>query len=86
MDLGVSSSTTAWIQNLTFVLSNFCCYMLDPLVEEFGWRRVGLAMGVMNGCGLALSAFANSAYYLFFSYTVMAGELRRWSLENLTLS
>ncbi|MPC29061.1 Monocarboxylate transporter 14 [Portunus trituberculatus] len=73
LDLGVSSSTTAWIQNLTFVLSNFCCYLMDPLVEEFGWRRVGLAMGVMNGCGLALSAFANSAHYLFFSYTVMAG-------------
>ncbi|XP_045123907.1 monocarboxylate transporter 11-like [Portunus trituberculatus] len=72
LDLGVSSSTTAWIQNLTFVLSNFCCYLMDPLVEEFGWRRVGLAMGVMNGCGLALSAFANSAHYLFFSYTVMA--------------
>ncbi|XP_050713861.1 monocarboxylate transporter 4-like isoform X2 [Eriocheir sinensis] len=72
-DHGASSSTTAWIQNLTFVLSNFCSYLLDPLVGEFGWRPVGIAMGLMNGCGLALSAFATSPAYLFFSYTVVAG-------------
>lgn len=72
-DHGASSSTTAWIQNLTFVLSNFCSYLLDPMVGEFGWRRVGIAMGLMNGCGLALSAFAISPAYLFFSYTFVAG-------------
>lgn len=70
--LGTSSTVTAWIQNLGLVLSALCCYLVDPLVEEFGWRMVSLVMGVMMAVGMSLSAFATSALDLFFTYSVLA--------------
>ena len=80
-----SSTLTAWIHNLAFVLSCYCTFLLDPLVEEYGWRKVTLVMSLMRSLGLALSAFAPSAYFLFFSYTIFAGEAvkDRFSLQYL---
>ncbi|KAK8385804.1 hypothetical protein O3P69_016523 [Scylla paramamosain] len=68
-----SSTVTAWIHNLAFVLSCYCTFLLDPLVEEYGWRQVTMVMGLMRSAGLAVSAFAPNAYFLFFSYTIFAG-------------
>ncbi|XP_050724653.1 monocarboxylate transporter 12-B-like isoform X2 [Eriocheir sinensis] len=70
--LNTSSTLTAWIYNLGLVLSAFCCYLVDPLVEEFGWRAASIAMGVMMSVGMSLSAFATSAFDLFFSYSLLA--------------
>lgn len=74
MDLNTSSTLTAWIHNLGLALSGFCCYLLDPLVQEFGWRGTSLAMGFMMFLGLSLSAFVTSATDLFFSYSVLASK------------
>ncbi|KAK8377231.1 hypothetical protein O3P69_013699 [Scylla paramamosain] len=70
--LQTSSIVTAWIQNLGMVLSALGCYLVDPMVEEFGWRNVSLAMGVMMALGMSLSAAATSAVDLFFTYSVLS--------------
>ncbi|MPD01711.1 hypothetical protein E2C01_097251 [Portunus trituberculatus] len=74
--LQTSSAVTAWIQNLGMVLSALCCYLVDPLVEEFGWRNLSLAMGVMMAVGMSLSAAATSAVDLFFTYSVLSTKLK----------
>ncbi|KAK8383378.1 hypothetical protein O3P69_019037 [Scylla paramamosain] len=61
------------IYNAGKVLSYLGSYLVDPLVEEFGWRRITFTLGLMNGLGLVLSAFATSATYIFFSFSLLVG-------------
>lgn len=70
---GASSTMVGWIYSLAFVFSSFFCYFLDPAVTEFGYRTIALFLGLMNSLGLAMSAFATSSTFLFFSYSLVAG-------------
>nr|XP_045592716.1 monocarboxylate transporter 4-like [Procambarus clarkii] len=73
LDLGASSTTVGWIFNSMLLLWFTCGVYVGPLVEEYSWRGVAMACSVTFACSLALSAFATSPLYLFFSYSVLCG-------------
>lgn len=72
-ELKTSSTVIGWMYSLAFVFSSFFTYFLEPLVNKYGWRVVAFALGLANSLGLALSSFATSAAFLFFSYSFVAG-------------
>ncbi|XP_050703249.1 monocarboxylate transporter 12-like [Eriocheir sinensis] len=84
-ELKTSSALIGWIYSLVFTFSSFFSYFLEPLVSKYGWRMVAFSLGVVNGVGLALSAFATSGSYLIFSYSFLAG-MSVEMLYNLTYS
>ncbi|KAK3889047.1 hypothetical protein Pcinc_006923 [Petrolisthes cinctipes] len=74
LDQGTSSSLIAWIFNLSLVCSGVFSYFTGPLVNEFGWRRVGFVSSLVFGMGMIASAFTSSAWFLLFSYSVIVGK------------
>lgn len=73
LELGTSSTNVAWIFNLRSFISNISALFLDPLVAEWGWRKVGLVSSLLLSLGFAVSSFANSALYLLCSYSILTG-------------
>lgn len=74
LDIGTSSTTIGWIFNLFQFIYNFSGPLLGPLLAEFSWRSVALPSGLLAAASLALSAFAGSAEFLIFSYSIVGGQ------------
>ncbi|MPC39063.1 Monocarboxylate transporter 13 [Portunus trituberculatus] len=74
IDLRTSPMKVSWICNLFHVSACLGSVMGATLVEEFGWRKVIFASGLLSSLGMTLSAFTTSADFLFFSYSILAGE------------
>ncbi|XP_047487262.1 monocarboxylate transporter 6-like [Penaeus chinensis] len=72
-DLGTSSVNVAWIYNARAFTLCLTQLLLGPLVLELGWRKVAFFAGFLVAFGLGASAFADSAVYLLFSYSLMTG-------------
>lgn len=72
-DLGTSSVNVAWIYNARAFTLSLTQLLLGPLVLELGWRRLAFCAGLLVAFGLGASAFAVSAVYLLFSYSLMTG-------------
>ncbi|KAK3850313.1 hypothetical protein Pcinc_042977 [Petrolisthes cinctipes] len=73
LDLGTSSTLTAWIFSLGLSLSGILNFLAGPLVDEFGWRAVCFVSTLVLGLGYIISAFATSAWLLLFSFSVVVG-------------
>lgn len=73
LDLGTSSTVTIWIYNFQCFVFNIVGLLAGPLIEEFGARRVTLVGALLTSISLILSAFATSAEFLFFSFSIIAG-------------
>lgn len=74
LELGTTSTVTAWIFNLGLSFSGTFSYFTGPLVKEFGWRRVSFVSTLVLGLGFITSAFATSAWFLFFSFSIIVGK------------
>ncbi|XP_045132599.1 monocarboxylate transporter 9-like [Portunus trituberculatus] len=70
---GASSTTIAWIYNLFLVVWNMSMILANPLCQEFGTRAVGFASVLMASIAITLSGFAPSIYFLYFSFSILAG-------------
>ncbi|XP_064116193.1 monocarboxylate transporter 9-like [Macrobrachium nipponense] len=73
LGLGTPPSTVSWIFNSFSLIWNLMSPAVGPLTEEFGHRKVALVGAVFVTVGLILSAFAPSAWFLFFSFSVLGG-------------
>ncbi|XP_063613625.1 monocarboxylate transporter 14-like [Penaeus indicus] len=73
LELGTSSTTTAWIFNTQCFIWNLFGLVARPFTQEFGWRRVALLGAFLTSLSLVVSAFAPSAEFLFFSYSLLSG-------------
>ncbi|KAK4301962.1 hypothetical protein Pmani_025927 [Petrolisthes manimaculis] len=73
VDLGTSSTLTAWIFNLGLSFSGIMNLLTGPLVDEFGWRAVCFVSTCVIGLGYIISAFATSPWFLLFSFSVVMG-------------
>ncbi|KAK4301202.1 hypothetical protein Pmani_026623 [Petrolisthes manimaculis] len=62
-----------WIFNLTLLNCGLCSLFASPLVQEYGWRRVTFVSGFVLGSGMILTAFSTSAWFLFFSFSIVIG-------------
>ncbi len=49
------------------------------LANKFGHRTVVILGGTLSGAGLLASAFADSVFFLYISYGIIAGELMKLS-------
>ena len=72
-ELGVSSTTIGIIFNINCVLWNMMFLFVGPLVEEFGWRRVGMFCNFMAALAMFLSAFVTTITQLIFTYSILGG-------------
>ncbi|XP_064095755.1 monocarboxylate transporter 9-like [Macrobrachium nipponense] len=73
LDLGTSSTKTAWIFNLHCFMWNIVGLVTRPLTQEFGWRNIALLGSSLTALSFAISAFAPNAEFLFFSYSILCG-------------
>ncbi|MPC38703.1 Monocarboxylate transporter 13 [Portunus trituberculatus] len=73
IEVRASPTKVSWIYNLFHVSACLGSVMGDTLVEEFGWRKVIFASGLLSSLGMVLSVFTTSADFLFFSYSILAG-------------
>ncbi|XP_047487662.1 monocarboxylate transporter 12-like [Penaeus chinensis] len=83
LDLGTSSTNVAWIFNLRSFIVNIAALFLDPLVAEWGWRKVGFVSSLLLSLGFAVSSFANSALYLLCSYSILTGIGSGWMMGTI---
>ncbi|KAK3853406.1 hypothetical protein Pcinc_040050 [Petrolisthes cinctipes] len=72
-ELEVSATMITWIFNLSLLNCGVCSLFASPLVQEFGWRRVTFVSGFVLGSGMILTAFSTSAWFLFFSFSIVVG-------------
>ncbi|XP_045112283.1 monocarboxylate transporter 13-like [Portunus trituberculatus] len=77
IEVRASPTKVSWIYNLFHVSACLGSVMGDTLVEEFGWRKVIFASGLLSSLGMVLSVFTTSADFLFFSYSILAGCVQR---------
>ncbi|XP_066968831.1 monocarboxylate transporter 12-like [Macrobrachium rosenbergii] len=73
LSLETPPSTVSWIFNSFSLIWNLMSPAVGPLTEEFGHRKVAVVGAVLVTVGLILSAFAPSAWFLFFSFSVLGG-------------
>ncbi|XP_068236336.1 monocarboxylate transporter 9-like isoform X2 [Palaemon carinicauda] len=73
LDLGTSSTKTAWIFNLHCFMWNIVGLITRPLTQEFGWRNIAILGSSLTALSFAISAFAPNAEFLFFSYSILCG-------------
>nr|XP_027211154.1 monocarboxylate transporter 9-like [Penaeus vannamei] len=73
LDLGTSSTTIAWIFNVQMFIWNFLSPFVRPAAQEFGWRRIGFTGVFFVSSSVVCSAFAPSAEFLFFSFSLLSG-------------
>ncbi|XP_071541500.1 monocarboxylate transporter 9-like isoform X1 [Panulirus ornatus] len=73
LEKGTSSATTAWVFNIRIFVGDLVTPLIRPLVQEFGWRRIGYIGVFMSSFSVILSAFSPSAEFLFFSYSLLSG-------------
>lgn len=73
LDLGVSSTTTAWIFNSHLLLWNLVGPLTGPLTTEFGFRKVCMICAGAGATCLILCSFATSAEFLLVAFG-MGGE------------
>ncbi|XP_047484754.1 monocarboxylate transporter 2-like [Penaeus chinensis] len=65
--------TIGWIFNIFQFIYSFSGPFLGPLLAEFSWRSVAMPSALLAAASLVLSAFADSAVFLIFSYSVVGG-------------
>ncbi|KAK7066379.1 hypothetical protein SK128_028050 [Halocaridina rubra] len=73
LDLGTSSTTTAWIFNSQCFIWNAMGLFTRPLTQEFGWRKIGMLGALLASISMIMSAFAPSAEFLYFSFSLLSG-------------
>lgn len=72
--LDTSSTTIAWIFNTQMFIWNCLSPFVRPMAQEFGWRRIGFIGVFFVSSSVILSAFAPSAEFLFFSFSLLSGK------------
>lgn len=73
---GTSSTLNFWIFNIHSCLWNVMGLMVRPLTHEFGWRQVAITGVLLAFVSLLLSAFTPSPEFLFFSHSLLSGQVR----------
>ncbi|KAG7168844.1 Monocarboxylate transporter 12-like 4, partial [Homarus americanus] len=73
LELGTSSTVIGWIFNIQTLLWFTCGLFLGPLVEEYSWRKVAMVWALVYFSSIVLSAFATSAWFLLFSFSILSG-------------
>lgn len=73
---GVSSTTTAWMYGISFMMTHFMMVMVGPLTQEYGTRTVGFCGVTICIAGMLLSAFTPSPSYLYISTSLLGGRAR----------
>ncbi|XP_068236226.1 monocarboxylate transporter 9-like isoform X2 [Palaemon carinicauda] len=73
LNLNTSSTTTAWIFNIFCSLWNGTGLFVRPLIEELGWRPVAIVGALINAMAFLTSAFAPSAEFLYFTFSLFSG-------------
>ncbi|KAK4296597.1 hypothetical protein Pmani_030917 [Petrolisthes manimaculis] len=73
MDQGTSFTMSSWIFSIALINANFSSFLIVPLVEEFGWRKVAFVSGLVIGSGMMMSAFIREAWNLFISFSLITG-------------
>ncbi|KAK3856914.1 hypothetical protein Pcinc_036805 [Petrolisthes cinctipes] len=48
MDQGTSFTMSSWIFSIALINANFSSFLIVPLVEEFGWRKVAFVSGLLR--------------------------------------
>ncbi|KAG0718443.1 Monocarboxylate transporter 12 [Chionoecetes opilio] len=74
-----SSIVTSAIFNSESFAWSMSNMLAGPLTEQFGWRPVATAGGLLCFVGMAASAYAPSAPFLFFSYSILTGFGSGWA-------
>nr|XP_053627852.1 monocarboxylate transporter 2-like [Cherax quadricarinatus] len=83
LGLGTSSATVGWLISILQLVWNATGFVIGPLVEVFGWRKVALVSAITASCSLIISTFATSVIYLLFSFSIFGGEAGCGVLTNL---
>ncbi|XP_069941856.1 monocarboxylate transporter 12-like [Cherax quadricarinatus] len=73
LDLGTSSATVGWLFSIMQLMWNASGFVVGPLVEVFGWRKVALVSAITASCSLIISTFSTSVIYLLFSFSILGG-------------
>nr|XP_053646217.1 uncharacterized protein LOC128698124 [Cherax quadricarinatus] len=68
-----SSTVTAMIFNMFGLTWCLTGPFMEPLVSEFGWRRVAFVGSIMLSFSTVSSAFVASPWVLIFTYSVLGG-------------
>ncbi|KAG7168845.1 Monocarboxylate transporter 12-B-like 2 [Homarus americanus] len=73
LELETTSVFISWIFNILQCIWSLSGQFLTPLLEEYSWRKVALVCSVFTFWSIVLSAFATSAWFLLFSYSILTG-------------
>lgn len=73
LDLGESSTTIGWLFNSLMLAMNVTGLFAGNVLAEFGWMKVAMTGTILSSCAFVVSAFATSAWFLFFSSTLLGG-------------
>lgn len=73
LELRTSSTKVSEIFNVALALSSFFSFLAEPLVNQFGWRKVTFTTSLVYAAGLASSALSASASYFFISTMMITG-------------
>ncbi|XP_068230611.1 monocarboxylate transporter 9-like [Palaemon carinicauda] len=73
VDLNTSSTVIVWIFNFQNFIFNMVGFMAGSLIEVFGTRRVTVFGAFLASLSMIISAFATSAEFLFFSFSIIGG-------------
>ncbi|CAL4092421.1 unnamed protein product [Meganyctiphanes norvegica] len=73
LEMGASSTSVAWIFNVSQLFSQCSGIFGGPLVKAFGFRKTGIVVGFITALSMLLSAFAMSPEFLYFSFSILCG-------------
>ncbi|KAG7155683.1 Monocarboxylate transporter 3-like, partial [Homarus americanus] len=73
LELGTSSSTSGRLFNIMEFMWSISGLIIGPLVKRFGWRQVALVCSLLITSSFIISSFATSAWFLLFSFSILAG-------------
>ncbi|CAL4123107.1 unnamed protein product, partial [Meganyctiphanes norvegica] len=73
LELGSSFTTVSWLVTIYNLMYNLTGLLVGPLTNQYGWRAVGVTGSFLVFTSFVISAFANSALYLMFSFSILSG-------------
>ncbi|MPC67528.1 Monocarboxylate transporter 12-B [Portunus trituberculatus] len=73
LELHTTSTKISEIFNLALALSSMFSFLAEPLVNQFGWRKVTFITSLVYSVGLASSSFATSASFFFLFAMMTSG-------------
>ncbi|XP_077990991.1 monocarboxylate transporter 12-like [Glandiceps talaboti] len=67
------AAAISWIASIMMSMTFFASPVAAGLSNKFGCRPVVFVGGILSSCGLLLSSFATSVFFLYFSFGILVG-------------